>query len=68
MSKKYFQAKILINFSKKNNDEGWLYEMHELGFNYRITDFQASLGIEQLKKSEKWRKQRRKDIKLLNNT
>jgi len=28
----------------------WYYEMHELGFNYRLTDFQAALGSSQLKK------------------
>ncbi len=49
--------------SKKNNDtedsQGlWYYEMHEIGFNYRITDFQAALGIEQLKRSDKWIKLR----------
>jgi perosamine synthetase len=26
----------------------WYYEMHELGFNYRITDFQCALGLSQL--------------------
>ena len=30
---------------------GWYYEMQELGFNYRLTDFQASLGLSQLKRS-----------------
>ncbi len=28
----------------------WVYEMQELGFNYRMTDFQAALLISQLKK------------------
>ncbi|MFK5936798.1 MAG: UDP-4-amino-4,6-dideoxy-N-acetyl-beta-L-altrosamine transaminase [Sulfurimonas sp.] len=28
----------------------WEYEMHELGFNYRITDLQCALGVSQLKK------------------
>lgn len=28
----------------------WYYEMQALGFNYRLTDIQAALGIEQLKK------------------
>ena len=31
-------------------DGPWYYEMHELGFNYRITDFQCALGSSQLKK------------------
>lgn len=30
----------------------WYYEMQELGFNYRLTDFQAALGISQLKHAE----------------
>jgi UDP-4-amino-4,6-dideoxy-N-acetyl-beta-L-altrosamine transaminase len=28
----------------------WYYEMQELGFNYRLTDLQAAIGLEQLKK------------------
>ncbi len=30
----------------------WYYEQQALGYNYRITDFQAALGISQLAKSE----------------
>ena len=30
----------------------WYMEMHELGFNYRLTDFQAALGLSQLKRAE----------------
>ena len=37
----------------------WLYEMTELGFNYRITDFQCALGLSQLKKLLAWIKRRR---------
>lgn len=33
------------------NHGGWYYEMQELGFNYRMTDFQAALGISQLKRA-----------------
>ena len=33
---------------KKNYKEPWIYEMQELGYNYRITDFQCALGISQL--------------------
>lgn len=29
-------------------DGPWYYEQHDLGFNYRITDFQATLGTKQL--------------------
>lgn len=31
---------------------GWYMEMQELGFNYRLTDFQAALGNSQLSKAE----------------
>ncbi len=43
----------------KENHGGWYYEMHELGYNYRMTDIQAALGIEQLKKNDDWVKKRR---------
>jgi UDP-4-amino-4,6-dideoxy-N-acetyl-beta-L-altrosamine transaminase len=39
----------------------WYYEMQELGYNYRLTDFQAALGISQLKRAE-INLQRRKQI------
>jgi hypothetical protein len=28
----------------------WVYEMQNLGYNFRITDFQCALGISQLKR------------------
>jgi len=40
------------------NHGGWYYEMQELGFNYRITDFQAALGISQLKRADAGLKRR----------
>lgn len=36
----------------EENHGGWYYEMQELGFNYRITDFQAALGISQLRRAD----------------
>ncbi len=39
----------------------WYYEMHDLGYNYRITDIQAALGNSQLKKADKGL-QRRQEI------
>jgi UDP-4-amino-4,6-dideoxy-N-acetyl-beta-L-altrosamine transaminase len=32
----------------------WYYEVQELGFNYRLTDFQAALGLSQLTRLEDW--------------
>ena len=37
----------------------WLYEMVELGFNYRLTDFQSALGLSQLRKLSDWLARRR---------
>ncbi|MBC8182576.1 UDP-4-amino-4,6-dideoxy-N-acetyl-beta-L-altrosamine transaminase [candidate division KSB1 bacterium] len=43
------------------NDGTWYYEMHELGYNYRITDFQCAMGSSQLKKLD-WFVQQRREI------
>jgi dTDP-4-amino-4,6-dideoxygalactose transaminase len=45
----------------KETEVPWYYEMHELGFNYRLTDIQSALGISQLKKLDKFIA-RRKEI------
>lgn len=45
----------------EENHGAWYYEMHKLGYNYRLTDIQAALGISQLKKAEK-NIERRKEI------
>lgn len=37
----------------------WYYEMQELGFNYRITDFQCALALSQLKKLDTFVHRRR---------
>jgi len=43
------------------NDGGWYYEMQTLGYNYRITEIQATLGITQLKRLN-WSIKRRNEI------
>ena len=35
---------------KKDPDGPWYYEQHELGYNYRMPDLNAALGISQLRK------------------
>ncbi len=43
------------------NDEGrWYYEMQSLGFNYRITDLQCAIGIQQLLKLDEFIKEKQK--------
>jgi UDP-4-amino-4,6-dideoxy-N-acetyl-beta-L-altrosamine transaminase len=39
---------------------GWYHEMQTLGYNYRLTDFQAALGISQLSRAEENMVKRRK--------
>ena len=36
----------------------WFYQVVDLGFNYRITDFQCALGLSQLSKAEQWLERR----------
>ncbi len=49
--------------SPKDRGEGWYYQQTELGFNYRMTDFQAALGISQMDKLEDFLTRRREIAK-----
>lgn len=42
-----------------DNHGGWYYEMRELGYNYRLTDIQAALGLSQLSRADAGLKRRR---------
>lgn len=54
---------ILLNPAEAFDQSGelnpWYYEMQNLGFNYRITDFQCALAMSQLKKLDIFLKRRR---------
>ena len=43
----------------RRNEGAWYYEMQDLGYNYRLTDFQCVLGISQCKKLDQFIHRRR---------
>ena len=49
---------------KEHQQKSWYYEMQELSFNYRLTDFQCALGISQLDRIDSFLSKRR-EIALL---
>ncbi len=51
---------------QKNSHGRWYYEQQYLGFNYRMTDIHASLGITQLKNLKKFVKKRQEIVKRYN--
>ncbi len=46
----------------------WYYEMQVLGYNYRLTDIQAALGISQLNRLNEFKKRRREIISRYNHS
>lgn len=59
---KHFRNHGITSDHQERAQKGsWFYEMTDLGYNYRITDFQCALGISQLAKLPQWI-QRRQEI------
>ena len=55
-----FRNHGLSSDHRQREAEGtWRYDMLELGYNYRLTDLQAALGISQLRKLPAWVERRR---------
>jgi perosamine synthetase len=56
-----FRAHGITTDHRQREEQGsWFYEMVDLGYNYRITDFQCALGMSQLKKLPNWIERRQK--------
>lgn len=45
---------ITTDHRQREAQGSWFYEMVDLGYNYRITDFQSALGLSQLRKVRGW--------------
>ena len=57
---RFFRNHGITSDHKQRTDRGsFLYEMTDLGYNYRLSDFQAALGIRQLRKVNKFVLRRR---------
>jgi perosamine synthetase len=54
---------ITTDHHQREKQNSWFYEMTELGYNYRMTDFQCALGISQLKKLPGFLERRREIAK-----
>jgi len=61
-SKKYYEKLVSFRSHGIHKDKTGKNIMTELGYNYRITDIQAVLGISQLEKLEKFIKARRQVV------
>ena len=45
---------ITSDHRQREAQGSWFYEMVDLGYNYRLTDFQCALGLSQLQKLPRW--------------
>ncbi|MFJ7368733.1 UDP-4-amino-4,6-dideoxy-N-acetyl-beta-L-altrosamine transaminase [Lysinibacillus sp. NPDC098008] len=54
-----FRSHGIEQTSYAQEQGGWYYEMTDLGYNYRMTDLQAALGISQLSKIDTFLQRRR---------
>lgn len=62
----YEKVKILRNHGiqkniysiHKSKDKSWFYQQKDLGFNYRMNDIEAALGLSQIRRITQWVKKR----------
>lgn len=48
------------------NPGPWYYEMHDCGYNYRLTDIQSALGVSQMKRLDEFKEKRNEIIRKYN--
>lgn len=63
----YERLKLLRSHGMEHT-KNWEYEMRRMGFNYRLTDIQAALGVSQLGKLEKFKARRREIVEFYNSS
>lgn len=56
---KRFRSHGIVRTPYSEDQGGWHYEMVDLGYNYRMTDIQAALGLSQMKKLDRLIRRRR---------
>lgn len=65
-NKELYEKLIHLRSHGMHHTKNWEYEMRELGYNYRMTDIQAALGVSQLKKLDTFKKRRREIVNFYN--
>jgi perosamine synthetase len=73
-SKELYERLLMLRSHGITKDENklsmnpgpWYYEMQELGFNYRLTDMQAVLGVSQMSRLDKFKARRREIVAYYN--
>ncbi|GBR76365.1 UDP-4-amino-4,6-dideoxy-N-acetyl-beta-L-altrosamine transaminase [Candidatus Termititenax persephonae] len=65
-NKELYEKLVHLRSHGLYHTQNWEYEMRDLGFNYRLNDMQAALGLSQLQKLERFKKRRREIVRFYN--